>query len=175
MVVCSTVGISWCMWGDILSTMGNVQYHGGYHDKCGGYLEYRGGYDARRGYHEYRGECSVPWRYSNNKRFFHPWYWTPPPPTVLMIPPTVLKITPLSTHDIPFRKMWAFIRWKVRYFTQQWLDLSNIYIVYIKYRTSVEDWKFLNVFTFWFVKFWKLIVATIGVILRFKWSEGARI
>ena len=28
--------------------MGGVQYRGGYHDKCGGYLEYRGG-------------CSVPW------------------------------------------------------------------------------------------------------------------
>ena len=27
---------------------GGVQYRGGYHDKCGGYLEYRGG-------------CSVPW------------------------------------------------------------------------------------------------------------------
>ena len=28
--------------GDILSTVGDVQYRGGYHDKCGGYLEYRG-------------------------------------------------------------------------------------------------------------------------------------
>ena len=35
-------------WGDILSTVGGVQYRGGYHDKCGGYLEFRGG-------------CSVPW------------------------------------------------------------------------------------------------------------------
>ena len=26
--------------GDILSTVGDVQYHGGYHDKCGGYLEW---------------------------------------------------------------------------------------------------------------------------------------
>ena len=32
----------------ILSTMGDVQYRGGYHDACGGY-------------HEYRGGCSVPW------------------------------------------------------------------------------------------------------------------
>ena len=32
----------------VLSTVGGVQYRGGYHDKCGGYLEYRGG-------------CSVPW------------------------------------------------------------------------------------------------------------------
>ena len=31
-----------------MSTVGGVQYRGGYHDKCGGYLEYRGG-------------CSVPW------------------------------------------------------------------------------------------------------------------
>ena len=28
--------------GDILSTMGDVQYDGGYHDACGGYREYRG-------------------------------------------------------------------------------------------------------------------------------------
>ena len=28
--------------------MGGDQYRGGYHDKCGGYLEYP-------------GECSVPW------------------------------------------------------------------------------------------------------------------
>ena len=54
--------------GDILSTVGGVQYRGGYHDKCGGYLEYRGGVQYRGGYHEYRGgyleyrgECSVPW------------------------------------------------------------------------------------------------------------------
>ena len=36
------------MWGDILSTVEGVQYHGGYHEYRGGYLEYRGG-------------CSVPW------------------------------------------------------------------------------------------------------------------
>ena len=30
-------------WGDILSTVGGVQYRGRYHDKCGGYHEYRGG------------------------------------------------------------------------------------------------------------------------------------
>ena len=54
--------------GDILSTLGDVQYRGGiqsfviwiqwgYHDACGGY-------------HEYHGGCSVPWGYSSNKRFF---------------------------------------------------------------------------------------------------------
>ena len=26
-----------------MSTVGGVQYRGGYHDACGGYLEYRGG------------------------------------------------------------------------------------------------------------------------------------
>ena len=42
-------------WGDImstvgviLSTVGDVQYRGGYHD-------------AHGGYHEYCGGCSVPW------------------------------------------------------------------------------------------------------------------
>ena len=28
--------------GDILDTVEDVQYRGGYHDKCGGYLEYCG-------------------------------------------------------------------------------------------------------------------------------------
>ena len=30
------------MLGDILNTVGDVQYRGEYHDKCGGYLEYHG-------------------------------------------------------------------------------------------------------------------------------------
>ena len=38
-------GISRCMWGDILSTVGDVQYCGGYRDKC----EYRGGYNECHG------------------------------------------------------------------------------------------------------------------------------
>ena len=29
--------------GDILSTVGDTQYHEGYRDECGGYTEYRGG------------------------------------------------------------------------------------------------------------------------------------
>ena len=46
-------GIPWVHWGDIMSTLGGVQYIGGYHDACGGYHEYIGGY------HEYIGGCSV--------------------------------------------------------------------------------------------------------------------
>ena len=57
--------------GDILSTVGGVQY-------CGGYREYRGGY------HEYRGGCSVPWGES----------------LLLFEYPTVLN-NPHGTHDIP--------------------------------------------------------------------------
>ena len=34
--------------GVLLSTVGDTQYCGGYHDACGGY-------------HEYRGGCSVQW------------------------------------------------------------------------------------------------------------------
>ena len=34
---------------------GGVQYHGGYHEYHGGYLEYRGGVQYHGGYHEYRG------------------------------------------------------------------------------------------------------------------------
>ena len=47
---------------------GYLEYRGGYHDKCGGYLEYHGVFSTvgdimstARGYLEYRGECSVPW------------------------------------------------------------------------------------------------------------------
>ena len=36
-------------WGDIMSTSGDVQYIGEYHDACGGYHEYI------RGYYEYIG------------------------------------------------------------------------------------------------------------------------
>ena len=50
------------MWGDILSTMGDVQYRGGYHDVCGvilstmGDTQYCGGHhDACVGYHECHG------------------------------------------------------------------------------------------------------------------------
>ena len=39
-----------------MSTVGGVQYRGGYHDKCGGYLEYRGGVRYCGGYHEYHGD-----------------------------------------------------------------------------------------------------------------------
>ena len=35
---------------------GGAQYHGGYHDACGGYPEYHGGYhDKFGGYLEYHG------------------------------------------------------------------------------------------------------------------------
>ena len=51
----------------VLSTVGGVQYRGGYHEYRGGYLEYRGVFSTVEGYHEYRGGyleyrggCSVP-------------------------------------------------------------------------------------------------------------------
>ena len=37
--------------GDILSTMGDIQYRGGCHDKCGGYLEYCVGVQYSGGHH----------------------------------------------------------------------------------------------------------------------------
>ena len=56
------------MWGDILSTVGVFSTVRGFHEYRGvilstvGDVQYRGGYhDARGGYHEYRGGCSVPW------------------------------------------------------------------------------------------------------------------
>ena len=58
--------------GDILSTVGDVQYRGDIMIIVGDILStvgvhYRGGYhDARRRYHEYRGGCSVLWRYHDN-------------------------------------------------------------------------------------------------------------
>ena len=39
--------------GDIMSTLGVVQYTGGYHDECGGY-------------HEYTGVCSVHQGFNTN-------------------------------------------------------------------------------------------------------------
>ena len=43
------------LWG-VLSTVEGVQYRGGYHEYCEGYLEYRGGVQYRGGYLEYRGD-----------------------------------------------------------------------------------------------------------------------
>ena len=104
-------------WGDILSTVGDVQYRGGYHDKCGIILstvrdtQYRGGYhDARGEYHEYRGGVHpVLWR-ENLLLFEHP-HGTEHPHSTHHIPhmyldiPTVLKlqrmVSPHSTPDIP--------------------------------------------------------------------------
>ena len=53
--------------GDIMSTLGGVQYIGGYHEYTGGCSVHQGvimstpgGYqDACGGYHEYTGGCSV--------------------------------------------------------------------------------------------------------------------
>ena len=50
-----------------MSTVGGVQYHGGYHLLL---VEYRGDIMIHVGrYHEYCGGCSVPQRHSKNKRF----------------------------------------------------------------------------------------------------------
>ena len=64
--------------GDIMSTVGGVQYRGGYHPLK---FEYRGRYhDICGGYHEYRGGCSVPWGTQITKDFsphgieHPPWY-----------------------------------------------------------------------------------------------------
>ena len=66
----STVGV-------ILSTVGDVQYHGGYHDARGDIMSTVEGVQYRRG-------CSVPWGES----------------LLLFEYPTVLN-TPHGTHDIP--------------------------------------------------------------------------
>ena len=60
-----------------MCTVGDVQYHMGYHEYCGG-VQYCGGYHILStmgdimihvgGCHEKRAGCSAPWRYSNNKR-----------------------------------------------------------------------------------------------------------
>ena len=109
---CSVLGgISWVPWGDImstvgdiLSTMGGVQYRGDILSTVGvfstvgdimstvgvilsavGDVQYRGGISwCTWGYHEYRGGCSVPW--GENLLLFE--Y------------PTVLN-TPHGNHDIP--------------------------------------------------------------------------
>ena len=66
------------MWGyhdnveDILSTIEGVQYRGGYHEYRGGYLQYCG--DIMMHVEQIMSTvgCSVPWGYSNDKRFFPP-------------------------------------------------------------------------------------------------------
>ena len=54
--------------GGYLEYRGGIQYHGGYHDKCGDIMSTVGVFStmgvilsAMRGYLEYRGGCSVPW------------------------------------------------------------------------------------------------------------------
>ena len=80
--------ISWVPWRVILSTMGDVQYHGGYHDAHGGYHEYRRGCLAR--------------------------YWTPP--TVLHTHYTGWKSYKIQgdcqVFSI-FKKLFIFIKLKV--------------------------------------------------------------
>ena len=43
-----------------MSTLGGVQYSGGYHEYSGGYHKYIGGY------HESTGGCSLHWAYKFN-------------------------------------------------------------------------------------------------------------
>ena len=47
--MCSTVGDIMMHVEGYLEYRGDVQYRGGYHDKCGGYFEYRGGIQYREG------------------------------------------------------------------------------------------------------------------------------
>ena len=100
---------------------GYLEYRGRYHDYCGDYVEYRGRYHEYHGGVQYRGDtilcifstmgdimihvgdimihvgdimmwgCSVPWGYSNNKRFSS--HGTEHP-TVLMISPTFIMVSP---------------------------------------------------------------------------------
>ena len=121
-------GISWVPWrvfstvGDIMSTVGDIM------STVGGYLEYRGGCSVLWGdimKLEYCGgiswymwgiswvpwECSVPWGTQITKDSPHgtehpPRYsWYPPRaswyPPRYWTSPTVLKINPHGTHDIP--------------------------------------------------------------------------
>ena len=65
----STVGGYHDKCGEYLEYRGGVQYHGDIMSTLGGYLEYHGGCSVPwgdimmhvGGYHEYHGGCSVPW------------------------------------------------------------------------------------------------------------------
>ena len=89
------------MWGDILSTVGGVQYRGGYHEYRGGYLEYRGGRSVPWGdIMMHVGDImstveGVQYRRGKSQLLFE--Y-----PTLLNTP-TVLMISPHMHHDIPPR------------------------------------------------------------------------
>ena len=59
--VFSTVGDIMMHVGDILNTVEDVQYHGGYRDKCGGIFSTVGDIMSNMGdYLEYSGGYSVP-------------------------------------------------------------------------------------------------------------------
>ena len=97
--------MSWCMWGNILSTMGMFSAVGDILSTVrvfsivGGYLEYRGGKSF---------VISAPPRHwtphgahiSPNVHHDIPHGTQDNLPTVLMISPTVLKISPYMHHDI---------------------------------------------------------------------------
>ena len=97
-------GISWVPWEVILSTVGDIMMHVGDILSTVGVFSTVGGYHPLKfeyhgGYHDACGGISwVPWGvfstvgYSNNKRLFPPRYWTPS---------TVLMISPHLHHDIP--------------------------------------------------------------------------
>ena len=124
--VCSVHrGIPWIHRGDIMSTSGDVQYIGGYHDECGGIpWVHQGMFSTWEGYHEYIGGNimstsgdvqyigGISWYMwgSNLIKSFQfllktPMYWTSPrctehPPMYSWYPPDVLMISPRCTHGI---------------------------------------------------------------------------
>ena len=57
--------------GDVLSTLGDVQYIGGNHEYIGGNHEYIGGnHEYIGGYHKYIGVCSVHWGFQYESKAF---------------------------------------------------------------------------------------------------------
>ena len=101
-----------------MSTVGNTQYRGGYHDAHGWFHEYRGEYhplkfEYRGGYHEYRGGCSVPWGTQITKDF---------PPTVLNNPHgtahTLYRVLISGQQsDSPLRETTSVLSGKYKRFT----------------------------------------------------------
>ena len=59
---CSVPWMVFSTMADILSTLDDVQYHGGYLEYRGGQTEYREGCSVPLGYLEYRRGCSILWR-----------------------------------------------------------------------------------------------------------------
>ena len=102
-------GISWCMWGDIMSTSGDIQYIEGTMSTSGRYHEYIGGISwcmwGSKLVKTFQFLLKTPMYWTSAHVLISPWcthgisptYWTSP---------DVLMISPRCTHGVPPMYSW---------------------------------------------------------------------